>query len=136
MQMFKGYFISVLAGMSNNFLIHQWDELIPQARLTLILLRQSNIAPNKSAYVHHHEPFGYNCMPLAPMGCAVQFHIKPNWKKSWGEHSSDGWYLHTSPEHYCCHVVLSRQLDAQGSPTQYYLSTSTSNNPLSHKQMR
>ena len=45
-------------------------------------------------------------MPLAPMGCAVQFHIKPGRRKSFGEHSADGWYLRTSPEHYCCHVVF------------------------------
>ena len=45
-------------------------------------------------------------MPLAPMGCAVQFHIKPNRRKSWGEHSSDGWYLTTSPDHYRCHFIF------------------------------
>jgi hypothetical protein len=26
-QTFKGYFISILAGVADNFLIHQWDEL-------------------------------------------------------------------------------------------------------------
>jgi hypothetical protein len=45
-------------------------------------------------------------MPLAPMGCAVQFHIKPSRRKTFGEHSSDDWYLKTSPEHYQTHVVL------------------------------
>jgi hypothetical protein len=40
------------------------------------------------------------------MGCAVQFHIKPNRRKSWGEHSSDGWYLTTSPDHYRCHFIF------------------------------
>ena len=40
------------------------------------------------------------------MGCAVQFHIKPNQRKSWGEHASDGWYLRTSPDHYRCHWVF------------------------------
>ena len=40
------------------------------------------------------------------MGCAVQFHIKPNRRKSWGEHSSDGWYLTTSPDHYRCHIIF------------------------------
>ena len=40
------------------------------------------------------------------MGCAVQFHIKPNRRKSWGEHSSDGWYLTTSPDHYRCHNIF------------------------------
>jgi hypothetical protein len=45
-------------------------------------------------------------MPLAPMGCAVHFHIKPARRKTFREHSSDGLYLQTSPEHYCCHIVF------------------------------
>ncbi len=53
-----------------------------------------------------HGNFDYNCMPLAPMGCAVQFHIKPNRCKSWGEHSSDGWYPTTSLDHYRCHIIF------------------------------
>ena len=40
------------------------------------------------------------------MGCSVQFHIKPSRRKTFGEHSSDGWYLRTSPEHYRCHLVF------------------------------
>jgi hypothetical protein len=36
----------------------------------------------------------------------VQFHIKPNRRKSWGEHSSDGWYLTTSPDHYRYHFIF------------------------------
>jgi hypothetical protein len=103
---FKGYFISVLAGVSTDFPIHQWDELLPQTILTLNLLRQSNVAPNELAYAYHHGNFDYNRMPLAPMGCAVQFHIKPNRRKTFGEHSSDGWYLRTSPEHYRAHWVF------------------------------
>ena len=39
------------------------------------------------------------------MGCVVQFHIKSNRHKTWGEHSSDGWYLTTSPDHYRCHYI-------------------------------
>jgi len=45
-------------------------------------------------------------MPLAPMGCAVQFHIKPDRPKTWGEHSSNGWYLTTSLDHYRCHYIF------------------------------
>ncbi len=107
--MFKGHFISVLAGVSDNFLIHQWDELLPQTILTLNLLRQSNVSPNISAFAYHHGSFDYNRMPLAPMGCAVQFHIKPSRRKSFGEHSSDGWHLMSSPEHYRSWVVFVKQ---------------------------
>jgi hypothetical protein len=69
--MFKGHFISVLAGVADGFPINQWDELLPQTMLTLNLLRQSNVAPNISAYAYHHGSFDYNQMPLAPMGCNI-----------------------------------------------------------------
>ena len=113
MQTFKGHFKSVLAGVSDDFPIREWDELLPQTVLTLNLLRQSNVAPNISAYAYHHGSFDYNRMPLAPMGCAVQFHIKPDRRKTWGEHSMDGWYLQTSPEHYRCHIVFVKKTQAK-----------------------
>jgi len=113
MQTFKGHFKSVLAGISDDFPIREWDELIPQTVLTLNLLRQSNVAPNISAYAYHHGSFDYNCMPLAPMGCAVQFHIKLDKRKTWGEHSMDGWYLRTSPEHYRCHIVFVKKTQSK-----------------------
>jgi hypothetical protein len=46
-------------------------------------------------------------MMLAPMGCDAQEHEKTNKKGTWAFHLVDGWYLFTSPEHYCthdCHV--------------------------------
>ena len=66
-QMFEGHFISVLAGVADNFSIHQWDDLIKQPVLTLNLLRQSNKAPKVSAYAYHHGQIDYNQMTLAPM---------------------------------------------------------------------
>jgi hypothetical protein len=112
-QTFKGHFISVLAGVADNFPINQWDELLPQTILTLNLLRQSNVAPNISAYAYHHGSFDYNRMPIAPMGCAVQFHIKPGRRKTFGENSADGFYLKTSEEHYRTHVVFCKKTRAK-----------------------
>ena len=104
--MWKGHFISVLAGVDDKFPLHEWDRLIQQVTLTLNLLRQSNVSPNVSAYAHHHRQFDYNRMPLAPIGCAVQFHENPNRRRAFGEHAADGWYIKTSPEHYRCHIIL------------------------------
>jgi hypothetical protein len=112
-QTFKGHFISVLAGVADGFPINQWDELLPQTILTLNLLRQSNVAPHISAYAYHHGSFDYNRMPIAPMGCAVQFHIKPGQRKTFGEHSADGFYLKTSEEHYRTHVVFCKKTRAK-----------------------
>jgi hypothetical protein len=56
-QTFKGNFISVLAGVANDFLITRWDELIPGTVLQTNLLRQSNVAPKVSTYADLHGPF-------------------------------------------------------------------------------
>jgi hypothetical protein len=112
-QTFKGHFIAVLAGVDSSFPINQWDELLPQTVLTLNLLRQSNVAPNISAWAYHHGSFDYNRMPLAPMGCAVQFHIKPSRRKTFGEHSEDGFYLKTSEEHYRTHIIFVKKTRAK-----------------------
>ncbi|KAL7483890.1 hypothetical protein ACHAW6_009530 [Cyclotella cf. meneghiniana] len=112
-QTFKSHFIAILARVDNSFPIHQWDELLPQTILTLNLLRQSNVPPNILAYRYHPGPFDYNQMLTAPMGCAVQFHIKPVRRKMFGEHSADGWYLRTSPKHYRCHVIFVKSTQAK-----------------------
>ena len=83
-----------------------WDRLVPQAVLTLNLLRKANANPSISAYEFVHGKFDYNKMPLAPMGCAAQVYESPHNRKSWAPHSVDGWYLRTSSEHYQCHVVF------------------------------
>jgi hypothetical protein len=51
----------------------------------------------------------WQLMPLAPLGCAVQFHIKSKQRKSWGEHASDGWHLGSSTEHYRCWWVFVKE---------------------------
>ena len=104
---FKTHFLSVLAGTADDFPMSLWDRLLPQTEITLNLLRQSNAAPNVSAYAHLSGPFDYNKMPLAPMGCKVQVHETTNKRGTWSYHSVDGWYLSTSPDHYrthTCHI--------------------------------
>lgn len=76
-QTFKGNFTSVLAGVSDDFPITRWHELIPGMVLQTNLLRQVTVAPKTPAYAYLHGPFDYNRMPLAPLGCACQFHVKP-----------------------------------------------------------
>jgi len=49
---FKAHFLSVLAGAAEDFPPSLWDILLPQTEITLNLLRQSNVTPTISAYVH------------------------------------------------------------------------------------
>ena len=104
---FKAHFLNVIVGVSNNFPPSLWARLLPQTKITINLIRQSNATPNVSAYAHLSGPFNNNKMPLAPMGGNAQVHEKTNKQGTWAFHSVDGWYLFTSPEHYCthnCHV--------------------------------
>ena len=103
-QKFQGALLkSVLAGTTDSFPLHLWNRLLPQTKITLNLLRQSNATPNLSAYAHLLGPFDYNKMPLAPMGCEVQVHKKTDKRGTWSYHLVDGWYLSTSPKHYRVH---------------------------------
>jgi len=90
-----------------------WDTLLPQAELTLNLLRQSNTTPKVSAYAHLYGTFDYNKHPLAPLGCAVQMHEKPQLRKTWDPHSIDGWYVGTSLEHYRAHHIWTKTTKAE-----------------------
>ena len=55
---FKSHFLSVLAGTADNFPPSLWDRLLPQTKITLNLLRQSNATPRTvSAYAHLSGPF-------------------------------------------------------------------------------
>jgi hypothetical protein len=101
---FKAHFLSVLAGVANDdFPPSLWDQLLPQTKITINLIQQSNATPTLSAYTHLSRPFDYNKMPLAPMGCEAQVHEKTDKCGTWAYHSVDGWYLFTSPEHYPTH---------------------------------
>ncbi len=81
---FKSHFLSVLAGVVDDFSQHLWDWLLPQTEITLNLIRQSNATPTVSAYAHLNGPFDHNKMPLAPMGCEAQIHKKTNKQGTWG----------------------------------------------------
>jgi hypothetical protein len=104
-QTFKNHFKVVLAGVDDNFPMRLWDRLLPQTILTLNLLRQSNVAPTVSAYQYVHGALDYNRMPLGPMGCAVQVHKSNERRGTWADNAIDGWFLQTSPKHYCCRIV-------------------------------
>ena len=104
---FKAHFLSILAIVADDFPLQLWDKLLPQAEITINLLRQSNATPTISTYADLNGPFDYNKMPLSTMGCNVQVHEKSDSGGTWAFHSVDGWYLNTSPEHYRtqkCHI--------------------------------
>ena len=108
-QTFKDHFVAILSGVDASFPMHLWDRLLPQTEMTLNLLRMSKVEPKTSAWAYLFGPHNYNSRPLAPLGCAVQVHEKPNKCKSWDPHSSDGWYIGTSDEHYRCFRIYKKE---------------------------
>ncbi|KAG7366875.1 hypothetical protein IV203_029545 [Nitzschia inconspicua] len=63
---FKNHFIAGLCSTDPAFPIHLWDQLLPQAELTLNLLRGSRLNPKLSAWAQLHGTDDYNRTPLAP----------------------------------------------------------------------
>ena len=73
---FKAHFLAILAGVADSFPRHLWDVFLPQAELTLNLLRQLSANPNISAWEHFHGAFNYNAAPLGPLGISATACIK------------------------------------------------------------
>ena len=104
-QTFKSHFISILAGVNNKFPLSLWCHLLEPTELNLNLLRQSHIAPNISAFAHVRRTHDYMRKPFAPIGCAVQMHVKPDDRHMWDTCLEPGFNLGTSMEHHCCFRV-------------------------------
>ena len=96
----KCHLKATLAGCDETFPMHLWDRLLPQAELTCNLLRPANANPNVSAYQYVYGNHDYDKHPLHPLGCKVQAFNDTKTRKSWEEHSKDGYYIGTSLKHH------------------------------------
>ena len=109
---FKDHFKAILTGVDKVFPMHLWDRLLPQAEHTSNMLPPTNIAPKISAYAYMYSQYNFNKMPLAPMGCAILIHSKPQTKQTWDNHVIDEYYIKTSRKHYQCYKVWSKMQEA------------------------
>jgi hypothetical protein len=85
--------------------MHLWDRILPQAVITLNMLRTSRINPKLSAATHIFGQHDYNRAPMAPPGTRIIAHETPGRRKTWAPHGQDGWYIGPSLEHYRCYTV-------------------------------
>ena len=85
----KNHLIAGLCSCNKDFPLHLWDELLPQAELTLNLLRGSRINPKLSAWAQVNGPFDFNRTPIAPPGIRVLAHEKPDNRTTWSPHALD-----------------------------------------------
>jgi hypothetical protein len=99
----KNHIIAGLCTTDPDFPLHLWDRLLPQALLTLNLLRASRINPKLSAYAQVFGQYSYNTTPIAPPGTHFLIHEKPGARESWAPHAVDAWYLGPAMAHYRCY---------------------------------
>jgi hypothetical protein len=100
---FKNHFIAGLCSTHPNFPVTLWDKLIPQAVLTLNLLRTSRLNPNLSAHAQIYGLFEYNKTPLAPPGTRALIYEDPATRQSWAPHGKEAWFIGPAMDHYRCY---------------------------------
>ena len=110
---FKDHFLAILAGVDSTFPPYLWDLLLPQAELTLNLLRQSAINPRISAWEFFQGPFDFNKTPLAPVGCRVLIHAKPATRRTWDFRAKEGFYIGPALDSYRCFKLVKSDTKSQ-----------------------
>jgi hypothetical protein len=101
-QTFKDHFIGVLSGCAPTFPLHLGCQLLPQVERQLLLLCQSQLHANLSAYAHVYGHHDYNRHPFIPIGMEALVHDKPHKRRTYAEHCMKAFVLGTSPDHYQC----------------------------------
>ena len=101
-QTWKNHFKSGLATADPNFPLSEWDRLIPQANITLNLLRTSRANPALSAHAHIYGQFDFSVTPLAPPGTKVVVQLDPKIRGTWELNGDVGWYVGPALDHYRC----------------------------------
>jgi hypothetical protein len=87
---FKEHFVAGLSSVDPSFPMHLWDRLLPQAEITLNLLRTSRLHPKLSAAAHYHGLVDYNKTAFALPGCKIIADKKPGKRRAWAPHGQHG----------------------------------------------
>jgi hypothetical protein len=74
---FKEHFVAGISSVDPTFPLQLWDRLLPQAEITLNLLRTSRLHPQLSTAAHFHGLVDYNKTAFALPGCKIIAHEKP-----------------------------------------------------------
>jgi hypothetical protein len=97
---FKEHFLTGISSVDPTFPLHFWDILLPQAEITLDLLRTSRLHPQLSAAAHFHGLMDYNKTAFALPGCKSIAHEKPVKRRTWAPHGQHEYYLGPAMHHY------------------------------------
>jgi hypothetical protein len=104
---FKDHWIANLASVSKSFPLSGIRHLLPQALISLNLLRQSRINPRISAWEQVHGPYDFNAHPMHPPGTRCVVLDDPSKRQSF---ASQSW-----------HTVFLRRPRTQALPGPYGL---------------
>jgi hypothetical protein len=102
---FKDHLIAGFCSTDKSFTMHLWDRILPQAVITLNMLRTSRINPKLSAATHLFGQYDFNRAPMAPPGTRIIAHKTPGRRRTWAPHGQDGWYIGPALEHYRYYAV-------------------------------
>jgi hypothetical protein len=102
---FKEHFVAGLSSVDPTFPLHLWERLLPQAEITLNLLRTLRLHPHLSTSAHFHGLVDYNKTYFAPPGCKIIAHEKPGKRRTWAPHGQHGYSLGPAMHHYRCQNV-------------------------------
>jgi hypothetical protein len=96
---FKDHLIAGICSTDKSFPMHLWERLLPQAVVTLNMLRTSRINPKLSATTHIFGQYYFNRAPMAPPRTRIIAHETPSRMITWAPHGQDGWYIGPDLEH-------------------------------------
>ena len=74
--------------------------MIPQANITLNLLRNTRLNPKLSAYTYIYSQFNFLATPIAPPRTKVVAYISLQKRATWELNREVGWYVEPLIDHY------------------------------------
>lgn len=101
----KNHLISMINTAHPEYPLRGWAHLIPQAEITLNLLRQSGISYYMSAYQQLHGAYDFVKQPMAPSGTKVIVFDPKGIRGSWANKGTDGFYVGPAMLHVGCYIV-------------------------------
>jgi hypothetical protein len=103
---FSNHFVATLATTDPSFPLGAWDLLIPQAEMTLNLMRPSKVTKHISAWSQLHGAYSFDAHPMAPPGAKVTVHERPQSRPAYGVHGVDGYYVAPAMQHYRSYEIF------------------------------
>jgi hypothetical protein len=104
----RSFTIHLIAGLCSTdklFPMHLWYRILPQAVITLNMLRTSRLNPKLSAATHVFGQYDFNRAPVPHPRTRIIAHETPGQRRTWAPHGQDVWYIGPALEHYRCYTV-------------------------------